>query len=191
MKRELTLLKLNPIEKNIIDYLKLELLKLFEGIFEQIHVIENSKNFLDKFYNKNRRQYNASKILDHVKIIEKKENYYRILVITSEDLYTEGLNYVFGVAHKPSFLNSSKSAVAVISLKRLKEEFYSLPKNSDLFRLRIIKEAIHELGHTLGLDHCKNKCVMQFSNWIGDTDEKPARFCSNCLQILKKFSRLN
>ncbi len=186
MKKELILLKFNSIEEEIIEDLKRELKKIFKGIFEDIRVIKNSSEILKKFYNKDREQYNASMILDYVKNIEIREGYYRILAITYEDLYTERLKFVFGVAFMPSLLKTFKSSSAIISLKRLSEDFYNLSKNDNIFRIRTLKEAIHELGHTFGLTHCKKKCVMQFSNWIGDTDEKPDKFCDTCLQKIRK-----
>lgn len=186
MKKDLIIIKLNPFIAEIIENLQLDLIKLFNGIFEEIHIIENSKGILKKYYNKHRNQYNASRILDDVKEIGIKEEYYRILAITSEDLYTERLNFVFGVAFMPSQSIIPESVSAIISFKRLKEEFYNLPKNDVLFRDRAIKEAIHELGHTLGLKHCINKCVMRFSNGIDDTDEKPARLCHSCCKKIKK-----
>ena len=50
---------------------------------------------------------------------------------------------------------------------------------------RILKETIHELGHTFGLKHCHNNCVMRFSNSLADTDKKPVKFCASCLKQLK------
>jgi archaemetzincin len=33
------------------------------------------------------------------------------------------------------------------------------------FGQRLVKEAVHELGHAFGLNHCENiECVMHFSN---------------------------
>jgi archaemetzincin len=84
------------------------------------------------------------------------------------------LNYVFGEAYAPG-------RVALISLWRLKPEFYGENAGSAVFMLRMLKEAVHELGHTLGLQHCpRGLCVMHFSNSIFDTDRKQSLFCGQC-----------
>lgn len=55
----------------------------------------------------------------------------------------------------------------------------------ELFKERLIKEALHELGHAFGLPHCDNKrCVMVFSNSIKDVDFKGAKFCEGCATVL-------
>lgn len=92
----------------------------------------------------------------------------RVLGVTDQDLYAEGLNFVLGMAERPG-------RAAVITLARL----YS--RDEARFQARMLKEAVHELGHTLGLAHCPHpKCVMHFSNTVADTDRKGADYCSAC-----------
>jgi archaemetzincin len=94
------------------------------------------------------------------------------------DCYTPGLNFVFGQASRPG-------REALIALGRLREEFYDQPPNSRLFTERVVKEAVHELGHTYGLGHCPARsCVMHFSNRLADTDHKSDRFCRRCRAAL-------
>jgi archaemetzincin len=134
---------------------------------------------LELAYDPKRRQYLASELLAKLKKsgIAKDE---KVLDIVDVDLYAPGLNFVFGQA-------DITSGVALISLCRLRQEFYGLPSDNALFLDRAAKEAVHEMGHTFGLGHCKNaKCVMHFSNSLADTDWKQIAFCSQCRPKLIK-----
>jgi len=96
----------------------------------------------------------------------------RTLGIIDADCYTHGLNFVFGQAAGHN---------AFIALPRLRQSFYDLPEDEPLFRERVLKEAVHELGHTYGLSHCPDRrCLMHFSNSLRDTDVKGASFCPRC-----------
>jgi archaemetzincin len=98
----------------------------------------------------------------------------RALGVVEVDLYAADLNFVFGEA-------DPKEGVAVISLVRLRQEFYDLAPDEVLFQARMLKEAVHELGHTYSLGHCPDsQCVMYFSNSLQDTDKKSASFCPRC-----------
>jgi archaemetzincin len=70
---------------------------------------------------------------------------------------------------------------------RLRESFYNRTENDAIFEKRILREAIHELGHTFGLYHCQNYCVMQFSNSLMEADKKSIKFCNNCSKRLELF----
>jgi len=100
------------------------------------------------------------------------------------DIFSRFLNFVFGVADMPK--NKSFGS-ALISVTRLREKFYRRSENIAQFELRVLKEAIHELGHTFGLEHCENLCVMRFSNSLNDTDKKPPNYCEACLKKLNDF----
>ena len=126
-------------------------------------------------FDKKRNQYNSNIILNEIKIYASKNaDFHRVLGIVNADIFISGLNYVFGEAFTPG--NAS-----LISLWRLKPEFYKDKPNIGLYGLRMLKEAIHEVGHTLGVRHCiHSSCVMHFSNSIFDTDKKQNLLCDEC-----------
>jgi len=129
------------------------------------------KDALDITRNQYRSDIILAKIRDHT---QKKKSLDRILGIIDADIFVQQLNFVFGEAMYPG-------KEAVISLWRLRPEFHGKPANIELFIERTTKEAVHELGHTLGLAHCSNPfCVMYFSNSIFDTDRKQSLFCNKC-----------
>ena len=101
------------------------------------------------------------------------------LAIVGADGYVEGLNFVFGLA-------SRDIGVASVYVPRLR-----LGADQALYRLRLLKESMHELGHLLGLEHCDNpRCVMSFSNSLDEVDRKDAAFCDRCaLKLARAWPR--
>jgi archaemetzincin len=116
-------------------------------------------------YDPARRQHRAEALVD----LARQEAGERVLAVTESDLYSDDLNFVFGLA-------DSSGRAAVISLHRLRAD-----GDAPLFSERAVKEAIHELGHTMGLRHCPDPgCVMHFSNSLADTDRKATAMCDRC-----------
>ena len=97
-----------------------------------------------------------------------------VLAITDYDLYKTSHQFVFGSA-------SEAQRCAVVSLHRLRSEYYGdQPDENALFQ-RLLKECVHEIGHALGLRHCYNaRCAMYYSNSVFDTDNKHSHFCESC-----------
>ena len=104
-------------------------------------------------FDKKRNQYSSSVILNEIRAYaSKNDKFHRVLGVVDVDIFVPELNYVFGEAYTPG-------RAALISLWRLKPQFYGESAGSDVFVLRALKEAIHELGHTLGLPHCPRSFV--------------------------------
>lgn len=103
------------------------------------------------------------------------------LGLTSDDLYTEGLSFVFGQAtfHK---------RVGVYSLARY------FPKKRDPKRAaferktalrRTVQILTHEAGHMFGITHCVlYRCAMNGSNSLSDSDASPLNYCPVCARKL-------
>ena len=128
--------------------------------------------------NEARGQYLSTSIL-RILSMQKEPSEDVLLAVADVDLYVNSLNFVFGEA-------DPTNRAAVISVIRLRQSFYGLRNNSKLFLKRTGKEAIHELGHVLGLRHCLNpRCVMFFSNSLADTDRKEDDFCKKCRNSLR------
>ena len=175
-KMGIVLVAVGEVDTKAIQILKEDLNKVFG---KQVSVGKGMPQPQYAFNNK-RNQYLSTTILTALANEKEYTPFEKVLGIVNHDLYVPELNFVFGEASQ---------RVAVISLTRLKQEFYKLPEDQNLFYKRALTEAVHELGHTYGLGHCENpRCVMFFSNSLIDTDKKGFEFCSKCKSNLRKSS---
>ena len=150
-----------------------------ERHFEAVCFIEEPLVPPESAYDASRRQYRSDVILGYLNLLAP-DKFEKVIGITELDLFTPGLNFVFGQA----ILNGRQ---AVVSVARLRPEFYGQPPDPALLVERIQKEVTHELGHLYGLEHCDNrKCVMSFSNSIVEVDMKRQDFCARCQYLLEQ-----
>lgn len=133
---------------------------------------------LAKTYDSARDQYNSSGIL--IQLIENPPaDAVKILGVAEVDLCIPILTFVFGEAQLDGI-------GSVVSLRRLNNKFYGLPEDQMLLIERLVKESIHELGHTFGLVHCAYPaCVLNASTYVEDIDQKSEEFCPQCRQELQ------
>lgn len=126
-----------------------------------------------------RRQYSSTAILEEITKIPPSEEG-KIIGITNVDLCTPVLTFVFGATQL-------SGRAALVSLFRLRPEFYGLGVDDELFFERALKEVIHELAHSFGLIHCKRPaCIMYLANTIKNVDQKDLGFCASCKDLLSK-----
>ncbi len=135
--------------------------------------IERQPLDLARAYDSGRQQYNSSQILAQILEQAGPPTEKRIAVV-GVDLFIPVLTFVFGEAQ----LGGS---AAVVSLRRLGNPFYGLPRDDAVLLERLAKEIVHELGHTLGLYHCRQfECVMRSSTYVEEIDLKREHFCPGC-----------
>jgi len=124
-------------------------------------------------FHSERQQYHSSELLQRMRNLVSPRTW-RLLGITSLDLYIPILTFVFGEAQ-------IGGPCALVSTYRLREEFYGLKSDPELLQQRLLKEAIHELGHTLELKHCHDyECVMASAHAVEWIDLRGAAFCEAC-----------
>jgi archaemetzincin len=162
----LRIIPFGDIPKEIFDILTEELLYKFTALVDVSEQIGLPK----ENFNSVRHQFLSERVLEFISNNFKG----RTLGILDEDLYTGELNFIFGQAQM-------RGKAAIISIHRLKPTFYKNEADKDLLTQRVVKEAIHEVGHMLGLNHCNSSgCVMNFSNTIIDVDRKTKDLCDSC-----------
>ncbi len=133
---------------------------------------------LENTFEPARQQYNSSRILLQV-ISKPPADAVKVLGVVNVDLFIPILTFVFGEAQL-------RGIGSVIALHRLNNKFYGLAEDRELLTERLVKEAIHELGHNFGLIHCNNQnCVMKSSTYVEEVDQKSVQMCSRCQEMLR------
>ncbi|MCX6621090.1 MAG: archaemetzincin [Acidobacteria bacterium] len=163
------LMAVGMVRTGLLDALAAELARLFQVSCRVRRETLDVEFALDSI----RGQHHSSMILARM-LPQVESEHIRLLGITECDLYVPVLTFVFGEAQL-------SGSCALVSLHRLKDEFYGLPANEALLKQRLVVEAVHELGHTFGLRHCSNwRCAMASTHSVERLDLKQPGYCPEC-----------
>lgn len=132
---------------------------------------------LPGWWDADRRQHDSNAVVDW--LVDRHEEVGRdpeaewTLAITAEDLFAEERAFVFGEA-------TLGGCCALVSLARLEGDME-----------RAVREAVHELGHVAGLEHCDLPgCLMSPAVEVADIDRRGGVFCPRCADAARRLGIL-
>jgi archaemetzincin len=132
---------------------------------------------IDFAYHEERRQYHSTTILERL-AGRLEPSQIRILGFTDRDLFIPILTHVYGEAQLGG-------RAALVSTHRLQQGL-DTPSASGISASRMVKEAVHELGHTFDLRHCREPgCIMHYCRSLKDVDAKSDELCRYCRVLLQ------
>jgi len=132
---------------------------------------------VDFAFDRTRVQYHSTPILKKLAMAAPPQAL-KVIAVTEVDLFIPILTYVYGEAQLGG-------KACILSTHRLRDAL-SPPKNQNIYLERVVKEAIHELGHTFNLRHCQDPvCIMHYCHSIKDVDRKNDQFCRYCKVLLQ------
>lgn len=132
-----------------------------------------------------RNQHYSTQLLEYLLARDDLDEPFRMLGITSVDLYIPIFTFVFGEAQLDG-------RAAIISTFRPRGEASGVRVPQSIFLDRLLKLSLHELGHTFSLPHCRQEgCLMGFSPTLEKLDQKNTEFCEYCRILLTDYFKRN
>ena len=160
---------IDTIGKKILDIFKYPVIS--SGLLDDIEFA----------YSYERKQYNSTVILEKLSDLATADTL-KIIAICEKDLFIPILTYVFGEAQL-------RGRSCIVSTYRLKDTAAVVNPES-VFTDRVIKEVVHELGHTFDIRHCPDEaCVMHYCRSLNDVDNKDTGMCRYCSTMLEDEKR--
>ena len=131
-------------------------------------------------YHLPRNQYHSTRLLEYL-LSEDHDGAFRVLGITTVDLYIPIFTFVFGEAQLDG-------KAAIISTFRPGGGADNLRPPRSTFLERLIILSLHELGHTFNLPHCRREgCLMGFAANLEILDQKNIELCEYCRILLDDY----
>ena len=169
--RHIILSPIGEFDHTILESVKKKIDQAFGFPVEKNPLLKDVQFALDT----KRDQYHSTSILEKLSG-NAPSHAIKVIGITRVDLFIPILTYVYGEAQLGG-------KACIISIHRL-DERSSFGKDPPLHE-RAAKEAIHELGHTFKLRHCRDEtCIMHYCRSVADVDRKTDQFCRYCKTLL-------
>lgn len=186
-KKSIAIQPFGNVEQSLIDSLQTTIETVYN--FESVYILKSKDLPEAAFINIKSPRYRADSIIKFLKQ-EKPDTLDFIMGITTKDISTTKRDNtgnvlipkhkyedwgIFGLGYRPG-------PTCLISTYRIKSA------NNRKFIDRIQKICMHEIGHNLGLKHCKvgEKCVMRdAAETIKTVDNVDLKLCATCQSIIE------
>ncbi|MFH1106397.1 MAG: hypothetical protein V1787_00725 [Candidatus Micrarchaeota archaeon] len=124
-----------------------------------------------------RGQWDAEKLLEWLSGLFAKERGTFVIGLFPYDMFAGRRKQVFGVAE-------NVGRTAIVSYHAFDPAMQGR-HDDELFRRRLYKKVVHQLGHLMGIPHCSNRnCVMNQARNLMFLDRKTAEFCRKCRPLV-------
>jgi len=161
------------VNGTLLDSLRAEIQRVYGYHTEVLPLL----NEVDLRMDPVRKQYHSTPIIETLALLIPPRAV-KVLGITKVDLFIPILTHVYGEAQLGG-------KACILSTHRFIDAF-SLGSGAMAYCSRVAKEAIHELGHTFNLRHCRDpRCTMHYCRSVQEVDRKSNHFCRYCAILLE------
>jgi archaemetzincin len=164
---------IGDVTPDLLDPIRGEIKRIYGYPTEVLALLDD----IEFAFHPNRNQYHSTPVLEQL-ALNAPADAIKVLALVEVDLFIPILTHVYGEAQ----LGGKACIVSTVRLN----EGHSYLNTQEPFLSRIVKEAIHELGHTFKLRHCReHTCLMHYCRDESDVDRKSDQLCRYCRVLLE------